>query len=67
MFLQILFPQQLLVGSYSNFKLKLMGSNQSVKWYEMKTTSNARRPPMEDDLLWKMTSKDHSKRWLDLT
>jgi hypothetical protein len=34
-----------------------MGSNQSVKRYDIKTTSNGRRPHMEDDLLWKMTSK----------
>jgi hypothetical protein len=42
--------QQPLVGSYSVFKLKLMGSNQSVQRYELKTTPNGRRPPTEDDL-----------------
>ena len=42
--------QQPLVGSYSNLKLKLLGSNQSAKGYQMKTTSNGRRPPTEEDL-----------------
>jgi hypothetical protein len=42
--------QQPLVGYYSNLKLKLMGSNQSVQRYEMKTTSNGRQSPTEDDL-----------------
>ena len=42
--------QQLLVRSYSNFKLKRLGSNQSVQRYEMKTTVNGRRPQTEDDL-----------------
>ena len=30
--------------------LKLLGSNESVQRYQMKTTSNGRRPPTEDDL-----------------
>jgi hypothetical protein len=33
-----------------NLKLKLLGSNKSVKRYQMKTTSNWRRPPTEEDL-----------------
>ena len=58
--------QQPLVGSYSNLKLKLMGSNQSVQRYEMKTTSNGRRPPTEEDLkIWKVEYL--SNHWLDLT
>ena len=42
--------QQPLVGSYLNLKLKLLGSNKSVKRYQMKTTSNWRQPPTEEDL-----------------
>jgi hypothetical protein len=42
--------QQQLVGSYSNLKLELLGSNQSVQRYQMKTASYGRRPPPEDDL-----------------
>ena len=37
-------------GSFSNFELKLMGPNRKYKGLAMKTTSNGRRPPMEDDL-----------------
>jgi ribosomal protein L20A (L18A) len=37
-----------------------MGSNQSVQRYEMKITSNGRRPPMEDDLQSKMTQNKKS-------
>jgi hypothetical protein len=36
--------QQPLGGSYSNFKLKLIGTNQSVQKYELETTSNGRWP-----------------------
>ena len=43
--------QQPLVGSYSNLKLKLMGSKQSAQRYEMKMTSNGRQHPTEDDKL----------------
>ena len=44
-----------LIGAYSNLKLNLMGSNQSVQRYKMKMTSNRRRPPREDDLkIWKV-------------
>ena len=42
--------QQPMVGSYSNWKLKIMGLNQRVQKYQMKMTSNERRPKMEDDL-----------------
>jgi hypothetical protein len=50
---EIRISHQLLVGSYSNLKLKLMGSNQSVQRYEIKMTSYGRWPPTEDDLiLW---------------
>ena len=35
---------QPLVGSYSNLKLKLLGSNQTLQRYQMKTTSNRRQP-----------------------
>ena len=41
---------QPLVGSYSNVKLKLIGSKYSIKRYKMKTTYNRRRPKREDDL-----------------
>jgi hypothetical protein len=33
------------------------GDQTKYKILEMKTTSNGRRPPMEDDLQWKTTSK----------
>jgi hypothetical protein len=36
--------QKPLTGSYSNLKLKLLGSNQGGKGYQMKTTSNGRLP-----------------------
>ena len=42
--------QQPLVRSYSNLKLKLLGSNQSAKGYQMKTTSNGRLPPTEEEI-----------------
>ena len=42
--------QQPLIGSSSNFKLKLRGPNQNQKYMKW------RRPPMEDDLQWKTTS-----------
>jgi hypothetical protein len=42
--------QKQLIGSYSNLKLELLGSNQSVQMYQMKTASYGRRPPPEDDL-----------------
>ena len=53
--------QQPLIGSSSNFKLKLRGQNKIKNaWYEddlqWKTTSNGRRPPMEDDLQCNTTS-----------
>jgi hypothetical protein len=57
--------QQPLVGSYSNSKLKLLGSHQSDR-YHMKTTSNERRPPIFNilsetsfilGLLYKITDK----------
>ena len=41
---------QPLVGSCSNLKLKLLGSNQRVQSYEMKKISNGRQPQTEDDL-----------------
>ena len=36
-------PQQPLIGSSSNFKLKLRGPNQNKKMLQMKTTCNGRR------------------------
>ena len=36
--------QQPLIGSYSNFKLRVRRSQQSVKILQMKTTSHKRRP-----------------------
>jgi hypothetical protein len=45
-----LISQQPLGGSYSNLKLKLLASNHSEKMYQMKTTSNGRQPPTEDNL-----------------
>ena len=42
--------QQPLVGPYSNLKLMLIGSNQSLQRYQIKMTSNGRRPLTEDDL-----------------
>jgi hypothetical protein len=66
MFFQIWFSQQPLVGSYSNLKLKLLGLNQSVQRFQMKMTSNGRRPPTEDDLKkWK--GEYLSNHWQDLT
>jgi hypothetical protein len=47
---EIRISQQPQVRSYSNLKLKLMGSNQSVQRYEMKM-SYGRQPPREDDLI----------------
>ena len=41
---------QSLVGFYSNLKLKLIGSNHSIKMYKMETTDNGRRPKREDDV-----------------
>jgi hypothetical protein len=38
-----------LVGSYSNLNFKLMGVNQSAQKYQMKMTSNGRKPQTEDD------------------
>ena len=61
-----LISQQPLGGSYSNLKLKLLGSNHSVQRYQMKTTSNGRRPPTEDNLkIWKVEYL--SNHWSDLT
>jgi hypothetical protein len=45
-----LISQQPLVGSYSNSKLMIIGSNQSVQRYQMKMNSNRKRPLTEDDL-----------------
>ena len=36
--------QQPLVRSFKKFKLKLMRPNQTLKLFQMKTTSNGRRP-----------------------
>ena len=58
--------QQPLVRSYTNLKLKLLGSTQSVQMFVMKTTSNGRRPPTEDDLkIWKVEYLTNHR--LDLT
>ena len=58
--------QKPLVRSYSNLKLKLMSSNQSVQRYEMKMTYNGRRSQEEDDL--KICEiKYISNHWSDLT
>ena len=40
--------QQLLVGSSPNFKLRLMWPKQTLQMFQMKMTSNERRPQMED-------------------
>jgi hypothetical protein len=58
--------QQPLVGSYSNLKLKLIGSNQSKQKYKMNMTSNGRRPPIEDDHTILKVEYINS-HWLDLT
>ena len=55
--------QQPLGGSYSNLKLKLLGSNQFTKVsnednLQQKTSSNERRPPMKDALQRKMSSNE---------
>jgi hypothetical protein len=64
--MKIRISQQPLVGSYSNLKLKLLGSNQSEQTYQMKTTSSGRRPLTEDDLIiWKV--EYISNHWSDLT
>ena len=42
--------QQLLVGSSPNFKLRLIWPKQTFQMFQMKTTSNERRPQMEDYL-----------------
>jgi hypothetical protein len=42
--------QQPLIGSSTNLKLKPRGPNQNKIWLERKTTSDGRRPPIEDDL-----------------
>ena len=34
----------------SKLNLKLMGINQKIQKYQMKTTSNSRQPQVEDDL-----------------
>ena len=62
--------QQPVNGSYSNFKLKLMGLNQNWNaWNEdylqWKTTSNGRQPPMEDDLQI-LKAEYISNHWSDL-
>ena len=41
---------QQLIGSYSNFKLKLRLTNRNLQTLKMKITSNERQPSMEDDL-----------------
>ena len=38
------------VGSYSNFKLKLIGLKQRVQGYQMKVTSNGKPLQITDDL-----------------
>ena len=48
--MRIRISQPLMVGSYSNLKLKLLGINQRAQRYQMKTTSNGRQPQKEDDL-----------------
>ena len=54
------------IWNYGNLKLKLIGSNQSVQRYQMKMTSNGRRPPTEDDLkIWKVEYINN--HWSDLT
>ena len=47
---------QPLFGSYSNLKLKIRWLNFIVQILKIKTRSNGRRPPMEDNLQWKTTS-----------
>ena len=49
--------QQPSVRSYSNLKLNFTGIKKWVEGHEMKTTSKGRRPPMEDDIEPKRTSK----------
>ena len=57
--------QQPLVGSYSNFKLKPIGSNQGVQRYQLKMTCSGRWPLMEDDL--KILKVEYlSNHWSDL-
>ena len=66
--------QQPLIGSSSNFKLKLRGPNQhqkSLKWRssgdqtKIKHSSNGRRPPMEDNL--RILKVEYiSNHWSDL-
>ena len=47
--------QQPQLRSYSNLKLKPIGSNQSVQRYQMKMTYNGRQSPLEDNLkIWKV-------------
>ena len=55
-----------MVGSYSNLKLKLKESFQSVQKFQIKMTSYWKQPPMEDDLkIWKVEYL--SNHLLDLT
>jgi hypothetical protein len=49
-YIKSIISQQPLVRSYSNLKLKLMGSKQSVQMYEIRKSSNGRQPPWENDL-----------------
>ena len=67
-----------LVGSYSNFKLKLKGTNPRLQTFQMKSTCIGRQTQNncinisnEDDLDRKTTSKHTvlhiSATWLDLT
>jgi hypothetical protein len=42
--------QQPLIGSSSNFKLKLKGRYQILKLHDMKTAFHGRQPSMENDL-----------------
>jgi hypothetical protein len=53
--------QQLMVRSSTNFKLRLMWPNQTLQMFQMKTTSNRRRPQMEDNLKLKTSSNNKSE------
>ena len=44
------YQKQQLVGSFPNFKLRLMGPKQTLQMFQIKTTYNGRRHQMEDYL-----------------
>jgi hypothetical protein len=52
--------QQLQVGSYLNFRLKLRGPNQIIEWCQMKTNRIETKPQIQN-------VKYPSNHWSDLT